>query len=232
MTIDFDGIVNRVARVPVGADNYGGLSAKTGICFTPSGRRSTTAARAIVLRNLKIYSPSKIAKRRRSPKTSAATCCPTTARKCWWRQGPGYNSTTRRRRATRRASRFRLPGCLSIAFRRKNGTRFSTKSGGAIATGSTCRTCTATTGSPLREQYKPLLQYVAHRSDLNYVISEMISELTVQHAYIEGGDFHDSAAAAQSVLPGARFEVDQQRAGIASRRSSRAKTKKTSIARR
>ena len=40
----------------------------------------------------------------------------------------------------------------------------------------------------LREQYKPLLQYVAHRSDLNYVISEMISELTIQH-YIEGGDF-------------------------------------------
>ena len=41
----------------------------------------------------------------------------------------------------------------------------------------------------LREQYKPLLKYVAHRSDLNYVIGEMISELTVQHAYIEGGDF-------------------------------------------
>ena len=30
MTIDFDGIVNRVARVPVNADNYVGLSAKTG----------------------------------------------------------------------------------------------------------------------------------------------------------------------------------------------------------
>jgi tricorn protease len=30
LTIDFDGISQRVARVPVGADNYGGLSAKTG----------------------------------------------------------------------------------------------------------------------------------------------------------------------------------------------------------
>src|SRR5690349_17255175 len=27
MTIDFDGITNRVARVPIGADNYGGLAA-------------------------------------------------------------------------------------------------------------------------------------------------------------------------------------------------------------
>ena len=61
----------------------------------------------------------------------------------------------------------------------------------------------------LREQYKPLLQYVSHRSDLNYVISEMISELTIQHAYIEGGDFQNSAAAARG-LPGARFEVDKQ----------------------
>jgi tricorn protease len=61
----------------------------------------------------------------------------------------------------------------------------------------------------LREQYKPLLQYVAHRSDLNYVISEMISELTIQHAYIEGGDF-TIPPRPRSGLPGARFELDKQ----------------------
>jgi tricorn protease len=52
-----------------------------------------------------------------------------------------------------------------------------------------------------------LLQYVGHRSDLNYVISEMISELTIQHAYIEGGDFNIPPRARVG-LPGARFEVD------------------------
>ena len=61
----------------------------------------------------------------------------------------------------------------------------------------------------LREQYKPLLQYVAHRSDLNYVISEMVSELNVQHAYIEGGDFLIPPRPRVG-LPGARFELDQQ----------------------
>ncbi|MDX6557848.1 MAG: tricorn protease, partial [Blastocatellia bacterium] len=61
----------------------------------------------------------------------------------------------------------------------------------------------------LREQYKPLLQYVAHRSDLNYVIAEMISELTVQHAYIEGGDFQIPPRPRVG-LPGARFELDKQ----------------------
>ena len=59
----------------------------------------------------------------------------------------------------------------------------------------------------LREQYKPLLRYVGHRSDLNYVISEMISELTIQHAYIEGGDFAIPPRPRVG-LSGARFELD------------------------
>jgi tricorn protease len=61
----------------------------------------------------------------------------------------------------------------------------------------------------LREQYKPLLKYVAHRSDLNYVIGEMIAELTVQHAYVEGGDFQIPPRP-RVALPGARFELDQK----------------------
>jgi tricorn protease len=59
----------------------------------------------------------------------------------------------------------------------------------------------------LREKYEPQLAFVAHRADLNYVIAEMIAELTVQHAYIEGGELglpnRPSVA-----LPGARFELD------------------------
>ena len=60
----------------------------------------------------------------------------------------------------------------------------------------------------LREQYRPLLKYVSHRSDLNYVISEMIAELTIQHAYIDGGDFQIPPRP-RSGLPGARFELDK-----------------------
>jgi tricorn protease len=61
----------------------------------------------------------------------------------------------------------------------------------------------------LRKQYAPLLKYVSHRSDLNYVISEMVSELTVQHAYIEGGDFLIPPRP-KVALPGARFALDRQ----------------------
>jgi tricorn protease len=59
----------------------------------------------------------------------------------------------------------------------------------------------------LRERYSQLLPYVAHRSDLNYVIGEMIAELTVQHAYIEGGDVQ-LPPRPHAGLPGAQFEVD------------------------
>jgi tricorn protease len=60
----------------------------------------------------------------------------------------------------------------------------------------------------IRDDYKKWMPYVAHRSDLNYVISEMASELTVQHAYIDGGDFN-LPPRVRVALPGARFEADK-----------------------
>ena len=41
----------------------------------------------------------------------------------------------------------------------------------------------------LGTQYGALLPHVAHRSDLNYVLSEMVSELNAGHTYVSGGDF-------------------------------------------
>ena len=59
----------------------------------------------------------------------------------------------------------------------------------------------------LRDKYEPLLGFVGSRADLNYVVAEMISELTVQHAYIEGGDL-GLPKRPFVALPGARFELD------------------------
>jgi tricorn protease len=59
----------------------------------------------------------------------------------------------------------------------------------------------------LRAKYEPLLRDVDSRSDLNYVIAEMISELTVQHAYIDGGDL-GLPKRPFIALPGAKFAPD------------------------
>jgi tricorn protease len=41
------------------------------------------------------------------------------------------------------------------------------------------------------EQYGSLLPWVAHRTDLNYLIGELIGELATGHAYVGGGDYPD-----------------------------------------
>jgi tricorn protease len=57
-------------------------------------------------------------------------------------------------------------------------------------------------------RYRDLLKYVAHRSDLNYVLGEMVSELNVSHAYVSGGDF-ETPERPKVALPGCRFELDR-----------------------
>ena len=66
----------------------------------------------------------------------------------------------------------------------------------------------------LREQYRPWLQHVAHRSDLNYLMGEMIAELNVSHAYVSGGD-EGLPERHPVALLGARFEIDRDRYRIA-----------------
>lgn len=60
----------------------------------------------------------------------------------------------------------------------------------------------------IREQYRPWLAHVAHRSDLNYVIGEMIAELNVGHAYISGGDY-ELPERPRVALMGAELELDE-----------------------
>ncbi len=60
----------------------------------------------------------------------------------------------------------------------------------------------------LRERYAPLVAHVRHRSDLNYVLGEMVAELNIGHAYVSGGDI-DRPERTPVALLGAdlRFDV-------------------------
>jgi tricorn protease len=61
----------------------------------------------------------------------------------------------------------------------------------------------------LRERYRPLVADVSTREDLNTLIGEMIAELNVGHAYVQGGDLQAGARPAAALL-GARFEADER----------------------
>jgi len=40
----------------------------------------------------------------------------------------------------------------------------------------------------VRDKYEPLLPYVNNRTDLSYILGEMVGELSTGHTYVEGGD--------------------------------------------
>ncbi len=58
------------------------------------------------------------------------------------------------------------------------------------------------------DRYRALLPDVGHRSDLNYLLGEMIAELSTSHSYVSGGDY-DLPKRARVALPGARFALDE-----------------------
>lgn len=208
LTIDFDGIVGRAARVPVGADNYGGLSAKAGHLLYAVGSafyygRAGDRPTVLKIFSFKDRKESTIAEDIRGYTLSDD------GSKVLVAQGPTYNlydatpqgDKTKKPVSTAGLFVDRIPveewnQIFNEVWRRYRDWFYVPNMHGYDWVA-------------LREQYKPLLQYVAHRSDLNYVISEMISELTIQHAYVEGGDF-TIPPRPRSGLPGARFEVDKQ----------------------
>ncbi len=60
----------------------------------------------------------------------------------------------------------------------------------------------------VRTKYSVLVPYVAHRSDLAYIIGEMIGELNIGHAYSQNGEAPMAQRIKQGLL-GAQFEKDK-----------------------
>jgi len=208
LTIDFDGIESRAVRVPVEANNYAGLSAKSGhllYLVTPAfyyGRQGDASP------SLRIYS---IKDRKETTLADgiAGYTLSDDGSKLLVRQGPGFTlmdanpqgDKTKKPVSTANLYVDRVPSeewkqIFSEVWRRYRDFFYVENMHGYD-------------WEALRKQYEPLLKHVAHRSDLNYVISEMISELTVQHAYIDGGDFNIPPRP-RVALPGARFGLDRE----------------------
>ncbi len=57
------------------------------------------------------------------------------------------------------------------------------------------------------DKYRQLVPYVAHRADLNYILGELIAELSTSHAYVGGGDYPQVKQVDVGLL-GADYELD------------------------
>jgi len=61
----------------------------------------------------------------------------------------------------------------------------------------------------LGERYRQLVPFVAHRTDLNYILGELIGELSTSHAYVSGGDAPQVPRIDVGLL-GADYELDEK----------------------
>ncbi len=208
LAIDFDGIETRTARVPVEPNNYAGLSAKTGHLIYAVGPAFYYGRQGDAPPSLRIYS---IKDRKETTLADGISGYAMSAdgSKLLVRQGPGFSlfdanpqgDKTKKPVSTANLFVDRVPTeewaqIFNEVWRRYRDFFYVSNMHGFD-------------WEALRRQYEPLLKHVAHRSDLNYVISEMISELTVQHAYIDGGDFN-LPPRPRVALPGARFGLDRE----------------------
>ena len=208
LVIDFDGLGSRVARVPVEANNYGGLTAKNGHLLYSVGSGFYYGRQGDRPTSLKILSL-KDRKETTLVEDIRGYALSEDGSKVLVAQGPSfslYDATpqgdkTKKSVSTAGLAEDRVPAeewneIFNEVWRRYRDWFYVPNMHGYD-------------WEALREQYRPLLQYVAHRSDLNYVIGEMIAELAVQHAYVEGGDFQIPPRPRVG-LPGARFEADRE----------------------
>jgi tricorn protease len=60
----------------------------------------------------------------------------------------------------------------------------------------------------IRAKYEPLLPYVSHRVDLDYIFGELVGELNVGHTYVNYGDFKRVERLDNGLL-GAELQADQ-----------------------
>ncbi len=205
-TIDFDGITLRVTRVPLPAENYGGLTAKTGHLLYFVGAPFYYGRAADRQPSVRIFS---IKDRRETTLMENVNSYSLSGdgSKVIIGQGPGFIIMDATPQGVNSRKPVSTAGLVTEINPTEEWNQIFNEVWRRYRDWFYVPNMHGYDWAKLREQYKTWLPYVAHRSDLNYVIAEMISELTIQHSYIEGGDFN-APSRPRIALPGARFEVD------------------------
>jgi tricorn protease len=205
--VDFDGIEARVAKAPIGADNYGGMTAVKGhlIYSTQSpfyyGRGADTPP------TVKIFSL-KDRKETTLLTGSGGFSVSSDGTKFMSNVQGSYAIFDANPNGERSRKNISTAGLVTEIDPVKEWNQIFNEVWRQYRDWFYAPNMHGFDWAKIREDYRKWLPYVAHRSDLNYVLSEMQSELTVQHAYIDGGDFN-LPPRVRVALPGARFDVDK-----------------------
>ena len=206
--IDFDGLADRVTMVPVDAGNYADLAAtKDFLVYRRTGAeyygRDSFPSPALVLFSLKDRKESTLAEKADgyaiSRDGSKALVSQDHTYKLYDVKPEGKDgakTVSTDGMMVHRVPRQEWVEIFNEVYRRYRDFFYAANMNGYD-------------WKALRDQYRPLVDFVAHRSDLNYVLGEMVAELSNSHTYITGGDF-EIPKRTPVALPGARIELDAQ----------------------
>lgn len=206
-TIDFDGIEQRTAKVPVGADNYGGLVATKGYLIYSVQSPFYYGRGPDVQPALKIFSL-KDRKETTLMQPAGGWAVSSDGTKILVGSQGGFSILDANSNGDKSRKAVSTAGMVTEVDPVAEWNQIFNEVWRRYRDWFYVENMHGYDWAKIRDDYKKWLPYVAHRSDLNYVISEMCSELAVQHAYIDGGDFN-LPPRVRVALPGARFEADK-----------------------
>ena len=206
VTIDFDGLANRITPVPVPADNYSGLEAVNGNLLYLRRPpfyygRSTDEKAALVVFNFEDRKPTTLAE-----DVDGDAISPDGS-KVLVRQGAAYNLYDANPKGAASKKTVSTADLQADIVPRQEWAQIFEEVWRRFRDFFYVPNMNGYDWKALHDRYQPLLQYVGHRSDLDYVLNDMIAELSNSHSYISGGD-RDIPDRPDVALPGARFELD------------------------
>jgi tricorn protease len=207
LTIDFDGLMKRVARVPVDADNYNNLTAKKGFLLYTNGSAFFYGREGDRKTSLRIYSL-KDRKETTLLDDIRGYVLSSDGSKVLTRSGQSWTLYDATPTGVSSKKAVSTTGLMVDRVPEQEWNQIFNEVWRRYRDWFYVENMHGFDWEALRKQYAAWLPFVSHRSDLNYVISEMISELTIQHAYVEGGDFQNPPRP-RVALPGAWFALDK-----------------------
>lgn len=207
VVVDFAGLAQRVVPVPVGGENYGGLAVVKGyLLYVKSGApfygRDSYAKPGLYIYDLKKREESLLVDDVASYAVSAD------GKKVLVQQGKAYKVYDVKPQA-KDAKTVSLSDLKVYRVPQEEWAEIFREVWRRYRDFFYVRNMHGYDWKAIGQQYEKLLPYVKHRSDLNYLLGEMVSELNVGHAYIQGGDF-EIPERPQVALPGARFALDEK----------------------
>lgn len=199
LSIDFDGIVERIAEIPTPAGSYGGLATTADkiFYFRRAPREEKFNLYSYSLKDLEETNLGEVM----GYKITADE------KKMLVRMGPSYGIVSLPSAPVKIKDALNLSEMKVKIDRKAEWAQIFNEAWRQMRDFFYAKNMHGVDWKEVKELYSQLLPYVNHRADLTYIIGEMIGELNAGHAYVGGGDYPQAARIALGLL-GAQLEKD------------------------